>query len=162
VSETGPVELADLDLVVAVQLSAVFLGDEIRRRLDRAGYPDLRHSHGYLLQHLLAGPVGVTELARRLAVSQQAVSKSAAELVSAGYVERRPAAHDQRARLLALTEHGRQAVEAARQARAEITEELADGLGPGRVQTTRDTLLAALRQLGAAPAIRTRSVRPPG
>ena len=67
---------------------AFFVGTFANRKLaaemQRAGYADLRESYGYLFQHLLGGPCSVGELSRRLGVTQQAVSKTVAELTAKG------------------------------------------------------------------------------
>ena len=56
----------------------------MREQLAAAGFDDVRDSHGYVVQGLLAGDTTVTALAARLGVSAQAVSKSVTELERAG------------------------------------------------------------------------------
>jgi DNA-binding MarR family transcriptional regulator len=149
-----------LDFAVVAQLAGLALTDRTLERLHQRGHTPLRVSHGYLFQHLIDGPVGVSELAERLGVTQQAVSKTAAELSAAGYVERMPDATDGRVRRIALTERGHAAVRDTREVRAELVGELADKLGADRVESARRTLLAALDIAGGAAAVRHRRVRP--
>jgi len=59
-----------------------------------------------VFQHLVPGALPVGELARRMAVSQQAASKAAAELERFGYLERTPDPGDARVRRLALSGGG--------------------------------------------------------
>src|SRR5262245_13866240 len=71
---------------------AFFLGlrvnELVLERGRKAGYRGLRESHGFVIQHLIDGDRSITELGRRMEVSQQAASKAVAELVTLGYVER--------------------------------------------------------------------------
>jgi DNA-binding MarR family transcriptional regulator len=149
-----------LDFAVVAQLAGLVLTDRTLERLHARGHTALRTSHGYLFQHLVDGPVTIGELAERLAVTQQAVSKTAAELSAAGYVRRTPDATDGRVRRVSLTERGHAAVRDAREVRAELVGELADKLGADRVESARRTLLAALDLAGGTVAVRQRRVRP--
>ncbi len=149
-----------LDFAVAAQLTGLALTDRAMERLHERGHPALRVSHGYLFQHLIDGPVTIGELAERLGVTQQAVSKTVAELAAAGYVQRLPDATDRRVRRVALTERGHGAVRDAREVRAELVGELSERLGADRVESARRTLLAALDIAGGSAAVRNRRVRP--
>jgi DNA-binding MarR family transcriptional regulator len=93
-------------------------------------------------------------------VSQQAASKSAAELERLGYLERVADPADARVRQLALSERGRAAVAAGRAARAQVVAELEDELGPRRTATLRRALLDALEVAGGLDAVRARRVPP--
>jgi DNA-binding MarR family transcriptional regulator len=124
-------------------------------------HQDLRFSHGFLIQHLVAGEKTVGELAELMGVTQQAVSKTVGELEALGYVERRAPATDARVRLVALTGRGRDAIEAARQARGEVVSELRTQLGPRRVDAATALLRDVLRAQGTLPDIRRRRVRLP-
>jgi DNA-binding MarR family transcriptional regulator len=149
-----------LDFAVAAQLAGLALTERALERLHDRGHPQLRVSHGYLFQHLVEGPVTIGELAERLGVTQQAVSKTVAELTTAGYVQREPDAADGRVRRVALTERGLAAVRDAREVRAELVGELTEKIGAARVESARRTLLAALDLAGGTAAVRNRRVRP--
>jgi DNA-binding MarR family transcriptional regulator len=158
---THPVDLADLDITLASQFAGQALNEAVRRRIERRGFTGLRTSHGFLVQRLLAAEQPIGALARDLGVTQQAVSKTVAELEHLGYVERRPDPRDARVRLVALTARGRGAVEAARIARSEVVGELRDRLGPRRVAAAERVLREVLELHGATAAVRSRRVRPP-
>jgi len=155
------VDLDALDLTLVSLFAGQALNEEVRARLEAAGFSGLRTGHGFLVQRLIEGPQPVGALARDLGVTQQAVSKTVAELERLGYVERRPGPGDARVRLVALTERGLAAVEAARAARAEVVAALRERLGPRRVDAAARVLREVLELHGADAAIRARRVRPP-
>jgi DNA-binding MarR family transcriptional regulator len=147
---------------LAVSHLAHFVGLCANRRLvgelERAGFGDLREAHGFLIQHLLGGPRSVGELARLLGVSQQAVSKTVAELTAAGYLESMPAA-DARVRLVQLSTRGERSVEAARRLRGKLERELAKRLGTRRFEQARRLLVELLDELGGSEAVKARRVQ---
>jgi DNA-binding MarR family transcriptional regulator len=148
-----------------ISLASLFAGwamaDEIQRRLAAAGFADVRFNDGVVNQHLIAGPLTIGVLAERLGVSQQAASKSVADLERRGYVERTPDPDDARARLVGLTERGRGVIAAAREQRTALAGELAERLGERRVESARRLLLDVVAELGGDAAVRGRRVRPP-
>jgi DNA-binding MarR family transcriptional regulator len=152
------VDPAQLDPVLATTLTGLALNAEVLRRVHAAGFADVRTSHGFVFQHLVAGPLPVGALARRMGVSQQAASKAAGELVRLGYLEREPDPADGRVRRLTLSARGRAAVQAGRDARAALGAELAANLGPRRLEAMRAALLEVLDSVGGAEAVRARRV----
>ncbi|HVY29206.1 MAG TPA: MarR family transcriptional regulator [Polyangiaceae bacterium] len=128
--------------------------------MKRAGYGDLRESHGYLVQHLLRGPHSVGQLAKLLGVSQQAVSKTVAELSRAGYLEA-AVGDDARVRLVQLSRRGQAAVSATRRLRERLEASLRKRLGTHRSQQLHHSLLELLEELGGVTAVRERRVPNP-
>jgi DNA-binding MarR family transcriptional regulator len=153
------VDLVSLDLGYLAQFVGQRINDLVLEKLAAEGYGDLRVSHGYVIQHLLDGPRSITDLAARLGVSQQAASKTVAELVALGYLDAEPA-RDRRARSISLSERGRASVAVARKVRARLEQRLAGkhGAALGRA---RELLAKVLEELGGAEAVRSRSVREP-
>lgn len=149
--------LHDNDLVLWTQLLAEVLNGAVLERL-RVEHPELRYSHGFLFQQLVEGPRPVGEVAANLGVSSQAISKSARELEALGYVERVADGADARVRRLALTDRGRAAVAAGRDARAALNARLAGALGAERAATAAEALRDGLEALGAMPAVLARRV----
>src|SRR5690242_12245399 len=125
--------LPPLDLSSALTL----LGDAVSARvLTALEGTGLRHGHGYLVQRLLVSPATATEVAQELGVTQQAVSKAVAELVSLGLVETVPDPADRRRRPARLTPSGRHAVASARAARAQVDATLREALGDAAFERT--------------------------
>jgi DNA-binding MarR family transcriptional regulator len=96
-----------------------------------------------------------------MGVTQQAASKTVADMHRRGLLARRRSSADARVTLLDLTEHARAAIEAARTHRAALEAELVVEIGAPRVAETRAALTAILTRLDADQAIRQRRVRPP-
>lgn len=152
---------ADADLSLASLFTGRALADELQRRLAADGFEDSRFADGVIFQHLVADPVTISTLAERLAVTQQAASKSVADLQKRRYLSREPDPTDARARLVKLTPRGHAIIAAARKHRAAIEAELRDSLGPNRVEAARRLLVDVLHYLNATPTLRARQVTPP-
>jgi DNA-binding MarR family transcriptional regulator len=151
----------ELDLSLAALFAGYALNDEVRRRTEARGFAGLRFSHGFLVQRVVEGEQSIAALADALEVTQQAVSKTVAELERLGYVRRRPAPGDARVRLVGLTDRGRAAIEATREERAAVVAELRERLGPRRVDAATRVLREVLDVHDASAAVRARRVRPP-
>jgi DNA-binding MarR family transcriptional regulator len=119
--------------------------DQMHDRLAELGREPLRPAHGYVFRYLsAAGPTTIVELAAQLDVSKQAASKTVAELVDWGYLERRPHATDRRAQVLALTERGQEYVRLADQLWGEVEDSWAELIGVERIDAIREDLKAYL------------------
>jgi DNA-binding MarR family transcriptional regulator len=150
-----------LDLSLTSLFAGLALAEEVQRRLAAKGFADARFGHGFVFQHLVAGPLPIGDLARAMDVTQQRASKATAELEALGYLRRDPDPADARVRRIALTERGWAAIEAARRARAAVVGELRERLGAERVDAAEALLRDVLRETGAEAAVRARRVRLP-
>jgi len=116
--------------------------------------PLLRDAHTRLLPHLLdAEGVRITELARRLSVSKQAVQQLVADMVAAGVVAVEPDPEDARARRVVLTAHGALAMKHGTGVLVAIEQELAPLIHERTQKQLRPLLtrlLAALTRLNEA------------
>jgi DNA-binding MarR family transcriptional regulator len=155
----GLLDPAELDLLQLALFAGMAANCAVRARLDKKGFVALRDSHGFIIQHLLREPQSISELAAQLGVTQQAVSKSVAELSRNGYVQNVPSS-DARVRKLRLSARGRSAVRASRACRKELEAELAARAGAARFEQAKQVLLIALDRLDALEPIRHRKVRP--
>jgi DNA-binding MarR family transcriptional regulator len=153
----GDLDTGTLALFVGFAAAAV-----VQESLEAQGFSGLRFSHGYVFQHLVGdtGPT-VGDLAPKLGVTQQAASKTVAELERLGYVERLADPRDARIRHVHLTRRGHEAVAAARRAREALESRLAERGGKKRLEECRELLTELLDELGGTPAVRLRQVRPP-
>jgi len=136
--------------------------ETVRRRMATDGFPEVRFNDGVVIQHLVAEPLSITALARRMGVTQQAASKAVVDMQRRGLLAGRRSSADARVTLLELTDRARTAIEAARTHRAALDAELTKEIGAARVAETRAALTAILTRLDADQAIRNRRVRPPG
>jgi DNA-binding MarR family transcriptional regulator len=152
---------AEADLSLAALFTGWALADEIQRRLAADGFQDSRFADGVVFQHLVGGPVMISTLAERLGVTQQAASKSVADLEKRGYLSREADPADARARQVVLSARGEAVIAAARRHRAALESELRQALGDDRVEQARVVLVDVINLLGAAPALRARAARPP-
>jgi DNA-binding MarR family transcriptional regulator len=151
----------DLDLGTLATLTGNALSQAILAELHDQGHSKLRISHGFVFQHLVAEDRTIGALAERMEVTQQAASKTVAELETFGYLERAPDPSDARVRRVRLTKRGRAAIETARAARARQAARLAKKIGARRLAAASRVLVAVLELVGENDAIRERRVRAP-
>ncbi|MFC6092090.1 MarR family winged helix-turn-helix transcriptional regulator [Saccharothrix lopnurensis] len=147
------------DLTLLLTALAASCDAAVRARLVAAGHDEVRTVHGYVFQHLLVGPVRVTDLADLLGMTAQGASKVVAEMERVGYVVRRPDPGDSRVRLVEMTPRGYEAVEAGRAARAAVTAELLASLGTGADRVV-DSLHDLADRTGALRDLMARRLRP--
>lgn len=87
--------------------------EELVERLASAGYADLPPAYHPVFENIDRGGTRLTVLAARAGVTHQSMSELVTVLERRGYVERRPDPLDGRARLVCLTERGREMVRVA-------------------------------------------------
>lgn len=117
----------------------------------RLGAPNLRPAHTTLFPHVdIREGTRLTELARRVGISKQAVGQLVGELVEMGMLERLPDPDDRRARRIRFTGGG----EGLLQGLAVLGEaegELRRRVGDDRIDALRETLLLLLDELEQRP-----------
>ena len=128
-----------LALTAALLATAGELTHRINDGVVARGF-EVRPAHGFAFTRLARGGATVTDLAAHLGVTKQAASQLVEELVRKGYVERLPHPEDARARLVVLTERGRECTRAAEEAAADAVRAWADVLGEGEVRALYDRL----------------------
>ena len=129
-----------LDLPVLLLSAARALVDGVDAGVRARGFADLRPAHGFAFVRLAGDGATVGQLAEHLDVTKQAASQMVEELVTKGYVERRPHPDDARARLIVLTPKGWACTRAADEAATELLRPWADTLGPQRLAALRADL----------------------
>ncbi len=121
---------------------------ELFRRLQEAGYGDLRISHLVVFQHIDPSGSRVTELAAKAQMTKPSMAYLVEYLEAAGYVERLPDPSDGRARLVHLTERGWKQIDDALDIIADMEAELGAAMRPGQLATLR-RLLTSLGPIAA-------------
>ncbi|MCE7012117.1 MarR family winged helix-turn-helix transcriptional regulator [Kibdelosporangium philippinense] len=132
---------------VALLFAMVYraMTDHMHDLLHDHGREPLRPAHGYVFRYLQSkGPVTIVELAAQLDVTKQAASKTVAELVDWGYIERHVHPTDGRAQVLALTQRGKDYVRLADRLWGEVEDHWAGLIGDERLAAVRDDLQAYL------------------
>lgn len=127
-----------LGALLRIPLQAIVA--RIHEGLVRAGYPDLRPAHFAVFQQMRPEGVRLTELAGWAQITKQSMGYIVDYLEERGYVERVPDPADRRAKIIRLTERGKDVEAAAREILRGIEADWGRQLGEGRLQQLRDTL----------------------
>src|ERR687897_270827 len=121
--------------------------NEITDRLEASGFPDSPPSFHPIFENLDPDGTRLTVLAARAGLTHQSVGEVVAELERRGYVERIPDPTDKRARLVSLTDRGRDLVRAAVKHIGDIEREWGDRWRAGGLRgDVRAALLAGLAE----------------
>ena len=115
---------------------------QLLAELAAAGFDDLRPAHLHGFQHLDEQGSRITELARRAQLTKQTVVHTINDLERLGYTERIPDGRDARAKLVVPTERGQAAIHAGVRIVQDIERQWAAQLGPKKLATLRELLLA--------------------
>jgi len=108
--------------------------------LSKEGYPDMKA--GYMAFLMNIGSEGITnnDLAKKIRVTKQAMSKTSKELQRLDLIELTPNPNDARSSLIALTMRGMKMVIHARQKVNKLTEKYVEVLGQKKYIDTLDCL----------------------
>ncbi|MEZ4383746.1 MAG: MarR family transcriptional regulator [Nannocystaceae bacterium] len=104
--------------------------------------PRLRAAHTALFPHIDLEGTRLTELARRVGVSKQAVGQLVDELEASGVLERRADPDDRRAKLITFSEAAGRTLLDGMASLRETEAELAEVIGRRRADALYDALLA--------------------
>lgn len=115
---------------------------EIMKGVRASEHAYITPAQSRLLAHMGGKPMSMAELARRLAISRQAVHRTVGELARRGILEVLEDPRRRNSKLVAYTERGRQVNRTGAQIIAEIEQRLARKLGARRVETLRELLEA--------------------
>src|SRR3954469_18142063 len=128
---------------------------EFRGELEKHGYEDLRPTHGCVFRFVREDGMRLTELASHGGITKQSAGELVGELVELGYVERIADPADKRAKLICLTERGREAQRVGFGLFGEIEQRWAEHFGPERFEQLRELLeeIAADRAPAAVPEL---------
>jgi DNA-binding MarR family transcriptional regulator len=152
--------LQQLDLAYVAFFLGLRVNEMVIDRTLKEGFTGVRESHGYVIQHLVESERTITELAKRMDITQQAASKIVAELIDIGILEAIPA-KDRRAKRIRLSQEGWRCVRLGRRTRTRIDKLLVRAAGRKSYENAKSTLLTCLRALGGVERIRSRRIRAP-
>ena len=152
------VTVAEDDIGQLCACVAAAVARQTVERLAGEGFHDARLTHSSVFAGLVAGDRTVTQLAGRLGISPQAVSKTVAELERSGYLRKVRDGADARARRLEISERGQELVAATRRVRSAVSRDIARWLGARRHRVDS----AAPRTGRAVPGNRLRGLAAPG
>ena len=137
----------ELPLLLAGAFRAVI--DQLHVELASHGHPDARPIHGFALQAIGSSGATVSELGRRLGVSKQAATKTAAGLQRLGYVRRARDPADARAIRLERTPRGDELLGLSAEIFERLRGQWAEQIGASRLHNLQDDL-AQLASTGTA------------
>jgi DNA-binding MarR family transcriptional regulator len=115
---------------------------ELHRRLEEQGHPQIRNAHGCVFRYIDVDGSRLTDLSAQSGVTKQAVGEFVDELEGYGYVERIPDPLDGRAKIIRLTERGRDARLAALRIFEDMEREWAERFGERTIAELREVLEA--------------------
>ncbi|HWL78737.1 MarR family winged helix-turn-helix transcriptional regulator [Microbacterium sp.] len=153
----APTSARDLDAATLLSLAGSLAERSVIEAVRARGYHVTR-AHGYVFQRLLAGDQTITALAADLRITQQGASKHVAELERLGLVSRRVSPDDRRAKIVGLTDAGREVIDTARRARAQFEERVRAVIGDDLLAATRRALALLLDDAGTSAHIPDRSI----
>lgn len=115
--------------------------------LREAGIDDIRPPHASVFPFVPEEGIQVAELARLARVRKQTMAQAVQGLEKLGYVERRPDPNDRRAKLVFLTERGRDVPRIAQSTGPRVEARWAELIGHEELETLRSLLQRLLTAL---------------
>jgi DNA-binding MarR family transcriptional regulator len=133
---------------------------EFREELTKTGYADIRPTHGCVFRFIRDEGMRLTELAGLAGITKQSAGEMVDDLVNLGYVERIPDPADRRAKLICLTERGKQAQAVGFELFAKVEERWAERYGTESFTQLRQLLeeIAAIEAPHAVPELARRQL----
>ena len=128
---------------------------EFREELTKTGYADIRPTHGCVFRFIRDEGMRLTELAGLAGITKQSAGEMVDDLVNRGYVERVADPADRRAKLICLTERGKEAQAVGFELFAKVEERWADRYGTKSFAQLRQLLeeIAAIEAPHAVPEL---------
>lgn len=96
----------ETDLTSLLSLSFNVLITELHDKLSEMGFDDISPTHGFLFKCIIPNGITGNELADKLGITKQAVSKMVDYLEKRDYVRRQSHPTDKRGKIIVLTERG--------------------------------------------------------
>ncbi len=116
------------------------LNGEFHRRMDEAGYADIRPGAGNVFEHISPEGSTIASMALRAGVSSQAMVQTVDYLERRGYVRRVPDPTDRRAKLIQVTERGHSMRSTAARILEEMETQVRNVIGDTHLQNLRASM----------------------
>lgn len=108
--------------------------DRVLELLAESGYPEARRTHVNLTRHLDLEGTRITELARRAAMTNAAMTELIDQCVQLGWVQRENDPADKRVRIVSFTSQGLKWLDAFGRAVQQAQQEMSEAMGESRLQ----------------------------
>ena len=131
--------------ITLVSLAHLMVSRQVAEGVARAGHP-IKASHSAVFGQMTAEGSRLSDLARGANMTPQAMGELVDELEGLGYVVRRPDPSDRRAKLITLTELGRECVATGVETIGDMERRITDALGAKGHRELRRMLLTLLEQ----------------
>ena len=152
--QSEPKNLTRPPMIRLLNVAADQFADDLALKLASVGLGELRPGHGCVFGNIDPDGSRLTDLAERAHMTKQSVGEVATELERRGYLERVPDPDDGRAKIIRLTERGREARALGFQIMDEMERDWGERFGVERVAALRDALeVITAERLGALPVI---------
>jgi DNA-binding MarR family transcriptional regulator len=132
--------MADPNLKQLLLERADWFAREIMKGVKRSEHAYITPAQSRLLAHMGGKPMNMAEIARRLAISRQAVHKTVGELARRGILEVTDDPQRGNSKLVRYTEKGRLLNRAGAQIIQRIEDDIGTRLGPARVKELKRLL----------------------
>lgn len=123
------------------------LVDELHEGLASRGWRDVRHSWGFVMGRLKAGPASVNDLAAFLGVSKQAASKTVEHMQVNGLVRMAPHPDDGRLKMVMMTSEGERFRRDVQEIYRQVESAWAERIGRDELERMRSHLVALLTSM---------------
>lgn len=152
--------LSKVTLAALLDVAAQGMLGEFRGELEQAGYAEIRPTHGCVFRFIRDEGMRLTELAGLARITKQSAGELVDDLVARGYVERVPDPADRRAKLICLTDRGKEAQRVGFSLFAEIEARWAERYGAESFAQLRRLLedVAAAEAPHAVPELARRQL----
>ena len=114
--------------------------DRFRIELAQSEYSDIRATHGCVFRFVREDGMRLTRLAELAGITKQSAGEIVDDLAKRGYVERTPDPADKRAKLITLTDRGREAQATGFALFADVERRWIERYGAERWEAMRDLL----------------------
>ena len=149
------IPLSQIPLPGLLELASETMFLDFRADLESAGYGDIRATHGCVFRFVRDQGMRLTDLAAAAGMTKQSVGEVVDDLADRGYVERFPDPEDRRAKLIRLTDRGKEAQALAYDLFQGVERRWAERYGPKRFAQLRQLLeeIAAAEAPTAVPEL---------